>query len=143
MISTCNQLSNNSLISVKEPKRKVQFIIDNKSKLAINKVTVDGCLIDSNTSLKCDYLFEILDGSTIIKVLYIELKGKDLTHAILQLEATIKYCLQYHNSHNRECHVVSTAVPKASTKSTTLKKEFRRKNHIQLFIDTMQKTVII
>lgn len=143
MITKCNKLSSNPIITAKEPKRKVEFIINNKSKLSINKVTVDACLIESETTKKCDYLFEILEDSNIIKVFYLELKGKDISQAIKQLESTIKYCNKYHNSYFKECYIVATGIPKASTKTSVLKKEFKRKNSIQLFIGTMKQTVIV
>jgi len=143
MITECNSLSNNAIVTAKEPKRKVEFIINNKSKLLINKVIVDACLIKSEISKKCDYLFEILEDSNIIKVFYLELKGKDISQAIKQLEATIKYCNKYHNSFFKECYIVATGIPKASTKTSVLKKDFKRRNKIQLFIGTMRQTVII
>ncbi|MCH9739516.1 MAG: hypothetical protein K0U38_01555 [Epsilonproteobacteria bacterium] len=138
MISSCNKVKIDKIVSVSENKRT--FRIDNKSLLTINQVTIDGCYITSG--LKCDYLFEIISQS-IDKVFYVELKGKDIEHGVKQLEATVNYCKSEHKSIPKECYIVASRVPKSSTSSQKLKKEFKRKNGIQLFIDTKIKEVTV
>ncbi|NOZ91351.1 MAG: hypothetical protein GXO60_08725 [Epsilonproteobacteria bacterium] len=136
MIRTCNELTTNKIISISENKRI--FRINNSSLFSINRVEVDGCYITSGR--KCDYLFEILD-SDILEVFYVELKGKHLEDAIEQLEETLKYCLGIHKSINRSCFIVASRVPKASTSTQKMKKEFKRKHGVMLYIDTKIKEV--
>ncbi len=138
MITICNELSNNKIITVNQNRRK--FTIQNKSALKINKVEVDGCYIKDG--LKCDYLFEIINKD-IILVFYVELKGKDIEHAIKQLLSTINYCKVIHKDIEKECYIIASRVPKSSTSTQNIKKEFKKKYKIQLFIDTYSKKVII
>ncbi len=139
MITPCNSLTTNKIVTVSENRRK--FTIDNSSALSINRVQVDGCYITSG--LKCDYLFEIIDNNNIIKVFYVELKGKNIEHAIKQLTATVAHCKLIHKDIKRECYIVASRVPKSSTSAQNLKKEFKRKHNIQLFIDTNIKEVTV
>lgn len=138
MISNCNQTKTDKIVSVSENKRT--FRVNNKSLFTVNQVTVDGCYITSG--LKCDYLFEIIN-QTINRVFYVELKGKNIEHGIKQLEATIHHCKSEHKSIPKLCYIIASRVPKSSTSSQKLKKEFKRKNNIQLFIDTKIKEVTV
>jgi hypothetical protein len=95
MISRCNNASTNKIVVVSENKRT--FRIKNNSLFLINAVTVDPCYISEG--LRCDYLFEIINiepDEVINKVLYVELKGSDVEHAVDQLEATINFCRSIH-----------------------------------------------
>jgi len=138
MITNCNKFTKNKIVSVSENKRV--FRINNSSLFSINLVKVDGCYIKKGR--RCDYLFEILD-SDIIKVFYIELKGKHLEDAIEQLGETLKYCLGIHKGIDRSCYIVASRVPKASTSTQKIKKEFKRKYGVMLYIDTKIKEVKI
>jgi len=77
-------MSKNKIIAVSENTRRFE-IRNDKSKF-VNKVRVDGCLIDDNREC-CDYLFEI--DKSISLVIYVELKGSDIQKAYNQLIATI------------------------------------------------------
>ena len=138
MITDCSKLSSNKIIAVSENKRK--FTILNSSELKINKVEVDGCYMKSG--LKCDYLFEIINKE-IIAVFYVELKGKNIEHAIKQLVSTVSHCKTTHKDIKKECYIIASRIPKSSTSAQNLKKEFKRKYKIQLFIDTSLKEVTV
>ena len=138
MIDSCNDGTQNKIISVSENKRT--FKINNKSLFIINSVTVDDCYITSG--LKCDFLFEIIDEE-LKEVFYVELKGSDISHAVQQLEATLKHCLSIHKTVPRSCFIVASRVPKALTSTQKMKKEFKRKNSVMLSIDTKIKEVIV
>ncbi len=140
MINQCNTYTNNKLISISENRRI--FKIKNSSAFYINEVVVDDCYMKIGE--RCDYLFEIFNNSTIENVFYVELKGSNITHAIEQLEATIAYCKNIHNSVNlKQCYIVGSKFPSAGPSSQTLKKKFKRVNKIQLFIDTKIKEIVI
>jgi len=139
MIDDCNEYSNNKIIIAEENRRK--FILRNNSNLYINKVKVDNCYITSGQ--KCDYLFEIIRDDNIEIVFYIELKGSDINHAIEQIESTLKYCNKIHTKSKKECYIVLSKFPSAGTSTQILKKKFKKKNNIQLYINSKIKTVII
>ena len=138
MIENCNSVNKNKIVSVSENRRT--FRVNNKSLFTINKVEVDGCYISEGR--KCDYLFEIINKE-LEQIFYVELKGKNIEHGIKQLEATINHCKSEHHSIPKECYIIASRVPKSSTSSQKLKKEFKRKNSIQLFIDTKTKEVLV
>lgn len=142
MISTCNKCNNNRVIKVSE--NKSSFIITNLSRKYINTIQVDGCFISSGN--KCDYLFEILEGicdNDVSKVLYVELKGTDIEHAIKQLKATINHCNSIHANSIKECYIIAVRVPKAGPKTQVLKKKFKTTTNIPLYIDTVSKNINI
>ena len=138
MIERCNVVNKNKIVIAKENKRI--FRINNESRFTINKVTVDGCYILNGR--KCDYLFEIIDNE-IKNVFYVELKGKDIEHALDQLETTLKHCISIHKKFDRSCYIVASRVPKTTTSTQKQKKEFKRKNGVMLYIDTKQKEVFV
>lgn len=131
MISECNEESKYKIVKVCE--NKSTFTIINKSLFTINKVKVDGCYIKEGK--KCDYLFEIIDKE-IEEVFYVELKGKDISKAIEQLEHTLRKCLALHQNKTKSCYIVASRVPKASTYTQKLKKSFHRVNRVVLVIGT-------
>lgn len=140
MIIDCNDCNNNRNISVKENKRS--FVLKNIAALSVNKVEVDGCYI--TTGKKCDYLFEIMqkcNGEKPLKVFYVELKGKDIEKAVEQLENSMKYCNNLHKNIPRECHIVASRYPRSTPSSQELKKSFKQRNGVQLFISTNTKEI--
>jgi hypothetical protein len=53
--------------------------------LTVCKVSIDGCLIDSGTSPKCDYFFRVCETKVNILV---ELKGTEVLHTVRQIVQT-------------------------------------------------------
>jgi len=140
MIEKCNECNNNKNIPVRENNRTFRII--NDSMFYINKVKVDDCYIKSG--LRCDYLFEIIEKDIVKKVFYVELKGKNIEHAIKQLEQTILYCKSIHkNISEKECHIIASRVPSANTKFQKLKSEFKRKNGVQLFNKNKEQIITV
>jgi hypothetical protein len=130
----CRQLKTDKLIVVEEKKKK--FTLDNQNRKNIYQVKVDGCLIAEGC--KCDYLFEV---DEITKVYYVELKGKDISHAFEQLVSTVKFCNSTHQKILRECHIVMSSSPKISTKIQILKKKLKNKYNIESFTHTQQAII--
>lgn len=107
--NACTEKKKSSKIVVSENKSK--FIIINNKKKVIHKVKVDGCLISEN-SKKCDWLFEINPKSKEL-VIFLELKGVDLKHAIRQIESTIQQTKSRFDSYLKKESIVSCrSVPK-------------------------------
>ena len=139
MISTCNIYNHNPIISVSE--NKMTFTICNSSRVGVNKVTVDGCYM-SSSSKKCDFLFEIISSEDeVSKVYYVELKGRNIEHAIEQLISTMSFCKTEHRGIYKECHIVCSRVPKAGPESQIFKSKFLKATSVQLFINTRIHTV--
>lgn len=63
------------------------YKLNNKSNYKVKKIKVDNCIPDHGEK-RCDYLMEI---KSINRVIFIELKGGDLGHALKQILATINY----------------------------------------------------
>lgn len=81
--------------SVEEKGRS--FVLSLPADWQVRKVCVDGCLITGEGSKRVDALFHIhgtprdSTGLSRQAVVLVELKGKDLGHALQQVEATLQY----------------------------------------------------
>ncbi len=80
----CTECSQNPIINASENKSK--YSLNNPHRREVCKISVDGCLVAEPQSKQCDYLFLSCNTSLAF---FIELKGKDLTHAIQQLDKSI------------------------------------------------------
>jgi hypothetical protein len=78
----CRTKSHQQLFVFEENKSKLT--LENERQVESESVRVDGCEIKDET-VRCDYLL-----STAHLEMYIELKGQDIDHAIIQIENTIK-----------------------------------------------------
>lgn len=90
-----------------------QFRIEKPNNISLCKVQVDGCLINDNTVLKCDYLFKICETN---QVFLVELKGTDVIHAINQITSTYD---QLHGDLNQPASnykgfIISSSIPRAA-----------------------------
>ena len=102
----CTRKTKNSIVQVEENGRK--FLIKNKSKKQFCVVKIDGCYPISG--IKCDYLIYYPEKEICM---FIELKGKDLKHAVAQLTATIKALSK--SCKSIEAYAVLSATPKINT----------------------------
>jgi DNA-binding Lrp family transcriptional regulator len=109
---SCATVSTNKLVTAEENKRKL--ILRNPNEKTVAKVKVDGCLL--LTGKRCDYLFEI--DQPISKVIYLELKGRNIEDAYEQLVSTVE---QFRGEHalasKKTCCVVAATVPKTTAAS--------------------------
>ena len=125
MIDSCNNCDNRAVIAQTEKKRS--FRIKNSSKKYINEVRVDECLIKSGK--RCDWLYEI-DCKGVKEVFYVELKGKDLNHALEQVLETISYCNSVHSHYSckKRAYIVLSRYPKEDSSIQKKKKELIKKS---------------
>jgi len=125
MIKKCNKCKNDKIIFAKGHKR--EFIIKNRSKKNINKVIVDDCLIKEG--IRCDYLFEI-ECEDLKEILYVELKGKDLNHALEQILTTIEFCKNRYSHHHytRKAFVILSRYPKEDSSIQKRKRVLKKQN---------------
>ena len=95
-----------------EEKRKIciafekgkMFKLNNNSNYRIKKVKVDNC-IPNNGERRCDYLMEI---KSVNKVIFIELKGGDLAHALKQIYNTIIYLKPEFKNYQIDARIVGS-----------------------------------
>ena len=73
--------------TAEENGRKFRFKFLGKSKEEICRIKVDGCLIDSNNTIKCDYIFQRCISD---EVYFVELKGEGVKHGYEQIITTIQ-----------------------------------------------------
>lgn len=101
----CIDHTRKKIISLEANKHKITFL--NPNRWQIQKILVDGCVIKEG--LRCDWL--LIDRN--LKEYFIELKGRDVKHAISQLATTINVLSK---TMNRVCFVVCSGYPKNDTR---------------------------
>lgn len=130
----CTEKRKDLNITFKERRSKVLF--DNSSRKECLCIMVDGCQITNGT--RCDKLL-ICENNEY----FIELKGSDVGHAIIQLESSIKL-LSDKNANSRQAYIISTNVsPKISTNIQKSKLYFKRKLNSELHVKRTGYTIKI
>lgn len=119
----CTAIITDKILVLEENKRKCIFL--NPRNKALTKVIVDGCQITEGT--RCDFL--VLDSLT--SEYYIELKGKDIPHAIEQLESAIKQ-LSSSTSVQKTAIIVTSRYPSNDTSMQRAKAFFKKKYGVNL-----------
>lgn len=128
----CTKKSSQKVVSLSENGRK--FILNNVAKRKLAIITVDGCLISSNTTEKCDFLIEIDEPFTV--AIYIELKGKNIEKAYNQLINTMNILRTRHITTKKICQIVASRVPKSGTNIGNLKANMMRTHKALLQLGT-------
>lgn len=91
---------------------------------------IDGGIIKDKKLQKCDKLIlASLDKERWLE-LFVELKGRDIKHAIEQVEATIKNPLFHDAAANRQARIVGRNIPHNTGRSIT---EIAKKNFISKY----------
>lgn len=125
----CIEEVNHPRVTVRAHGRSATFL--NSSRVAIKKIDVD-CWLPVTTGPKSDYL---LCKSGIVDVI-VELKGKDIDHAIEQILATLKQWKSMgHCSPKTGALVVFTRSPKRSAVLDNDKLKLLTKHGIWLEMD--------
>lgn len=123
------------LLTLAENKRKCVF--KNPEKHPLKKITVDGCQIIENA--KCDYL--VIDHSQ--NEYFVELKGKDLPHAVEQLEESIRR-LSNMNAHTKKfALIVASRYPSNDTTIQRAKAIFKKKYKAELISKNVLMEILI
>ncbi|OLT62415.1 hypothetical protein [Moorena bouillonii] len=128
----CEEYKDDKKIVLKEKKSKLTFENHNKDKILVIKV--DGCAIRDNETLRCDYALVCSNGLEI----YVELKGRDIPHAVKQIESTIRLLSDNPKKIKKWCFVVSTRVPRQTTTIQQLEKKFDKNYNAEFKIKTIQ-----
>jgi len=117
--------------------RQSKLTLDNPDRKSVRRVRVDGCLPSDGP--RCDYLLIPAAGFEI----FVELKGSDIAHAVLQLEASILAFGVKTGLVRRESFIVSTRSPKHSPEIQRLQSRFRKSLSSGLTIRERQHVVPI
>ncbi len=136
----CTTIKSGKKITVGENNKKL-FII-NKSKVDVEKIKVDGCLIKNDKEKKCDYIV-CYEKKSQQKVYYVEFKGSKVKTGFIQLENTIIKTMKRFREYEKKCLVISSRVPKISTEIQRNKKKFKRDFKAELKIVNNQHTISI
>jgi hypothetical protein len=117
--------SSNQKIFVYEEKRS-KLTLENIDQVNSVSIIVDGCEINDR-SIRCDFLHLAKDIE-----FYVELKGQDLEHAILQIKATIHRLSLNYKSASKISYIICTRSPMTSSEIQNYKLEFRKKYNSKL-----------
>jgi len=133
-LKDCTEELSDSKITVKRDGRKATF--DNPERATIKRIDLD-CWMPSTDSPKADY---IVSKPNVVDVI-IELKGKDIDHAVEQIVATLvkwKKSLSY--SAKIGGLIVFTRCPMRAAEIGDMKKRLRDKHGLWMEVDKDQKT---
>lgn len=134
--NNCTDMVRHSSVVVSESGRS--FRIENNRRLPVNKLQIDGCLIDDHRQ-RCDWGFEICDPPEV--VYYVELKGADLGKAFAQLCATMRYLGKRHRHLKRRCFIVASRVPRSGPQVQNLQVKMVKEFKALLSVETVQTRV--
>ncbi|NEN99457.1 MAG: hypothetical protein F6K50_29435 [Moorea sp. SIO3I7] len=127
----CEEFKDDNEIVLKEKKSKITFENPNRDKIL--KIKVDGCAIRDNETLRCDYALVPNEEVEI----YVELKGRDIPHAVKQIESTINLLSDNPQKIDKRCFVVFTrfGLPKGRTNIQIIKSKFNKKYNATLIVE--------
>ncbi|MBS9780726.1 MAG: hypothetical protein KGV51_08885 [Moraxellaceae bacterium] len=118
-----NTTTHKGNVSLEE--NKMKCIFENKAKIELHKVKVDGGLLNSSANEKCDYLVHWEQKNNKI-VFYVELKGCDVKKAIQQLISTINLTKdRFAQFDNKNCVIVCSRFPQQDSTMIKLKKQLK------------------
>ena len=125
--TACITRTNASNIKFEENKKKIIF--HNPSKQACLKIQVDGCAIKVGD--KCDNLLKV--DTQLGAEYFVELKGKDVGHALVQIEKSIE---QLHDDISKvKAYIIHTnQAPSLSTKVQKYKASLKKKYYAELVV---------
>ncbi len=131
----CIRETKESNIKFEEKKSKIVF--QNQRRDVYYCVQVDGCAI--KTGIRCDNMLTNEEGMEF----YIELKGCDVNHAILQLEETIKQLSEDYANLPKKAFIVSTRQPSVDVKIQNAKKKFYKCYNAELLVKNTPVTFVL
>ena len=123
------------LIVCEENGKKLTFC--NPGNLPVTKHVVDQCkdlrrLLKNKSCKLCDYI--VVDWRN--EEHYVELKGRNVEHALKQLESTLEELRSTDSKEDFYCWVIGRGIPSNASKFGPLKEKFRSRFSARLFIRT-------
>jgi hypothetical protein len=134
LLQGCTEESKEPKITVKRDGRRATF--QNPERETIKRVDVD-CWIRSTETVKADYIVSMPGVVDVI----VELKGKDISHAVEQVVATLaKWKNAPPFSKKIGGLIVFTRCPMSAAQTGDIKKRLLRNHRLWMEIDKDQKT---
>jgi hypothetical protein len=134
MSDDCITTVTDKIVVFSDKKSKCEFRIINDKQRKIEKHRIDGCRIKGEDAPKCDWLAVDIESS---KEIFIELKGKDIEHAIKQLCATVDQLSQNRTS-KKLAYIISTRSPLNSAKIDAISKKILGSHKLVLVVKTIK-----
>lgn len=132
--STCRYETRDSKVLCLEKGKR--YVIQNPEKVPVVKFHMDGGIIrDEKNVVKCDYLVGIKDEKNPTAI-FVELKGKNIHHALEQIEGSLSRYASAFQDHKILARIVGSSVPKITNNPSDLKirKRIKEKYHADLLI---------
>jgi hypothetical protein len=134
LLQTCTEELNDSKITVKRDGRRATFL--NSERTSIQSVDVD-CWIPSSSTAKADFI--VLKPGVVDVI--VELKGKDIAHAVEQIIATlVRWKDASPLSKKIGGLIVFTRCPVRAAEIGDMKKRLLHQHGLWMEIDKDQKT---
>lgn len=129
--------TNRKIVSVGEKGQGYQVVLSPERMSAV--YAIDGGIIKDKTVLKCDKLILACMEQDKWFELFVELKGRDISHAIEQVEASVRNPLFADKDVScRQARVIGRSIPRTTGNSVTekAKKRFIAKYNCRLEFKT-------
>jgi hypothetical protein len=127
----CIETIRDSKVKVVDPGTARSGILSNQERVRIRRIRVDDCLAPKG-SMAADWVVSKPDVVDVI----VELKGKNVDHAVDQIEATLTFWSAHDEHANGQvigAWIVCTEYPRASTKVARYRERLRSRGTILLF----------
>ena len=116
----CLNTSKKPIVVCSEKGKKISFI--NKRRISIEQIKIDGCQIQEGK--KCDFLVRTSDNEY-----FIELKGSNIKHGILQLKESMR---KLASKRVTRAFIVARRFPRTGASLLNQQSKFRREVGIKL-----------
>ena len=143
----CTEINNNPKITIIDKLAKnntSKIILENPNREELKIIQIEDCVIPKGTKGgRCDQLIIIPD---LLRLIFIELKGNDVTKAIAQLIDTMNYIKAQCSaiqSYQIDCIICCTRCPLNSTEVQNEKQKFKQKYKANLKIYSGKMTYSI
>ncbi len=122
----CCNLEKSRFILKKQ--NKSAFKLVNNKEYEIGTIELDECKNYNYLGLRCDYLLNCYDKDISI---FVELKGKNINHAILQLDNSIKNLKKFCRNNLYAYSIGTKTLPKSRSNINKAKEIFRKKYNLK------------
>ena len=136
--SKCISILSEKKVHFNERRTRSEFILDNKNEIEIKNIKIDYCIITKG--IRCDFAAVIPDNDITY---WIELKGRDVNHAIKQLTTSFENLKKHFGKKNNTFIIVCTYCPWPSTKLQILSRKLKEKYNATLKVRSNSLTISI
>jgi hypothetical protein len=130
-LSDCTETLTHTRIKVDDKRSLRWAVFLNPRRAAIEKIRVDGCLVTK--SVAADW---IVSKANCVDVV-VELKGRDVGHAIQQVVATLRFWSKHAECKQKDhlaALIVCTQYPRDNTKIERARRQIAQQHHAPLHV---------